>query len=41
MTMPSGTVSENSRVVLPKAMCAETIRSWAWSSVIPVSLGSW
>ena len=38
--MPSGTVSENALVVLPKAMLAVRIRSCASSSVIPVSLGS-
>ena len=40
MTMPSGTVSENAFVDLPKAMLAPRIRSCASSSVIPVSLGS-
>jgi hypothetical protein len=39
MTMPSGTVSEKRRVDFPKAMLASRIRSWAWSSVMSVSLG--
>ena len=40
MTMPSGTVSENALVALPKAMLALRIRSCASSTVIPVSFGS-